>query len=313
MKHRASLLCVLACALCLALGLAGCSKPQGYQPETKSPAVSSPAIGVDGTLRVGIESDESAPFTMSSSEGVDGLDVEIAAALADEMGLALEVVNVGAEGSAALTGGEVDILMSASPDDGTSMWVSEPYISTGIALFGNADASVPTRDSAPRVAAQSSSTSAWAVTTAFGDDALVPNGNLNSAFSSIEADKAEYVAADAVIGTYASFSQNVEAQPIALFGQPSGYCIGVAAENADLQQAVSAALEAIVNGGIVNIISEKWIGKVLDLSALPVIETAQKEATSAPQGDTDGSDGSDAETVNEGPEAGSNAVVPSGV
>ena len=334
MKHRASVLAVLACALCLALGLAGCSgQSEEYTPALKDATVSSPVIGEDGTLRVGVTGEESAPFTLSSNGEVVGLDVDMAAAIADQMGLKLQIVNVESDGETAIANGEIDILMSQVSDGTSSLWLSDPYIPTAIALFAGPDATeAPARDSAPLIAAQGSSTSAWAVSTAYGDSSLVSSGDLMSAFSSVEEGQAQYVAADAVIGTYAALYQNVDMHPIALFEQPGGYCIGVSAENADLQQAVTDALSAITSGGISNVISTKWLGTALDLSSLPVIESAatrpsdseapQDEGTEGSDADAEGTEGDagaadqnaadqdGAQDEGDGSDAGSNAVVP---
>lgn len=319
MKHRASVIVAAVCAACFALGLAGCSgQAQEYTPELKSATVSSPAIGEDGVLRVGVAGEESAPFTMTSSGEVVGLDVDMAAALADEMGLKLEIVNVESDGETALKNGEVDILMGMMAGDSSTMWLSDPYAPTAVALFASSEETeVPTRESAPKIAAQGSSASAWAVGTAFGDEALESKGDLMSAFSSVEEQKASYVAADAVIGTYAALYQNVDMKPIALLEQPSGYCIGVSSENADLQKAVADALSAVTGGGISNVISSKWLGTVLDLSALPVIEgvASQSNGDEPSQGDEEADAADDADSDADASEgngsgAGSNAVIP---
>ncbi len=310
MKRHASVLCVLACVFCLALGLAGCSdQVEDYTFELGSATVSSPAIGEDGTLRVGIAGEESAPFTMTSGSEVTGLDVDIAAALADQMGLSLEIVNVESDGETALANGEVDILMSMVSDSTSSMWLSDSYIPTAIALFASSGSTeVPTRADSPTIAAQGSSTSAWAVTTAFGDDALLSSSDLMSAFSSAEDGEAEYVAADAVIGTYAALYQNVDMAPIALLESPGGYCIGVASDNTDLQEAVANALTTLLDGGIADVISSKWLGVALDLESLPVVNGTSSDSDSTTD-TTDDTSSSDADSDSES-EAGSNAVIP---
>ena len=66
-----------------------------------------------------------------------------------------------------------------------------------------------------------------------------------SAFSLVETGKSQYVAADAVIGSYAALVQSVDVQPIALLGSKGGYCIGVDSSNQELQKAISAALTAV--------------------------------------------------------------------
>ena len=100
MKHRVSLVVALACAFCFALGLAGCSQAGSYEGKTLTPTISSPTIGQNGTLRVGIDADGGAPFvTSSSSASYAGLDVDMAAALADQLGLKLELVDVAGNAS----------------------------------------------------------------------------------------------------------------------------------------------------------------------------------------------------------------------
>ena len=92
MKHRVSLVVAFACAFCFALGLAGCSQAGSYEGKTLTPTISSPTIGQNGTLRVGIDADGGAPFvTSSSSASYAGIDVDMAAALADQLGLKLEL------------------------------------------------------------------------------------------------------------------------------------------------------------------------------------------------------------------------------
>lgn len=321
MNHRVSLVGVFACAVCLALALAGCSQTSAYTPEELEPQVSSPAIGKDGTLRVGVGG--GAPFVVSSADGsASGLDVDVAAAIAGQLGLKLEVVSLGDAGSdididSVLKKGDVDIVMGATASDETAdVWVSEPYTQTGVALFAAPGTKAPSRDASPKVAAQSSSTSAWAVTNAFGDDALVAKSDLLSALSAVETGDSAYVAADAVIGTYAALGQNVDVEPICVLGTVGGYSVAVAADNAELQKALSDALAALTNNGLVGVVCSKWLGSALDLSALPLIEVSSSSASKTQADDDEESTGESAETVDDGvlpkAEAGSNAVLPDG-
>lgn len=323
MKHRVSLVGAFACAVCLALALVGCSQTTAYTPETLEPTVSSPTIGKDGTLRVGIGG--GAPFMVSASDGsASGLDVDMAAAIADQLGLKLEVVTLGSAGSevdvdSALRKGDVDIVMGAtSSDESGNVWVSKPYTQTGVALFAAPGSKVPSRDASPKIAAQSSSTSAWAVTNAFGDDALVAKADLLSALSSIETGDSKYVAADAVIGTYAALGQNVDVEPVCVLGSIGGYGVAANADNADLQEAVSGALEALTNNGIAGVVCSKWLGSALDLSALPLVEVSSSTAAATKTTDVDAADSDaakeesvDGEVLPKA-EAGSNAVLPGG-
>lgn len=284
MKRMKALACCCAAAACLTLVLAGCSSQQGYTPSEKSPTVSSPTIGKDGTLRVGVNAG-TPPFagSPSSSSKIVGIDVDVAAALADQLGLKLEIVDVGTDPEGALKEKKVDIVMGVKQSDtDVSFWKSEPYLPSGVALFStSSNTTVPTKASAPKIAAQVSSTSSWQVTNEFGDEALVPENDLKSAFAELAAGTVQYVAADAVIGMYAAYGNNYDAHIVALMQQPSGYCIGVLDSNTDLKPIISDALASLTGGGIVNVIEMKWLGEALDTSKLPLTEGATKSSSTS--------------------------------
>ena len=91
-------------------------------------------VGFD-TLRVGVNT-ENPPLAGMGSGKIIGIDVDIAAALADELGLKLSVVDVGSDPAGALANGTVDVVLGIddSASDG-DFWRSASYLPTGIALF----------------------------------------------------------------------------------------------------------------------------------------------------------------------------------
>ena len=306
MKRCVSKIVALISMVCVACALAGCTT-EPYQPEELTPTVNSPVIGKNGVLRVGVDA-SNPPFAGKIGSNIVGLDVDTAAALADELGLKLEIKNVESNGATALASGEIDILMmTPKSTTDTNMWVSEPYVETAVALFaGDAHNSVPTAASNPIIAAQATSRSAWAVENTFGDDALHPLNDLVSAFSAAEKGEAAYVAADAVIGTYVAKSQNVNLRIIALLEKPNGYCIAVSAQNAELQKVIGDALAALKNGGVLNVVATKWLGNDLGLSQMPLVEPSVKTES----GDDNAAD-KDAQDEST-PQVASNAVLPQG-
>ena len=260
MKRMKALVCCAAAA-CLAMVLAGCSSQQSYTPPEKSATVSSPAIGKSGTLRVGVNAG-SPPLagSPSSSSKIVGIDVDVA------MGI----------------GSEIEV----------SFWRSPAYLPKGVALFStSANATVPTKASSPKIAAQVSSTSSWQVTNEFGQDALVSENDLKSAFAALADGSAQYVAADAVIGMYAAHSGGYDAQIVALMQQPGGYCVGMLEANTELQAAVKDALAALTDGGIVSVIEKKWLGTDIDASSLPLTTGASSAKTDESKTSGDESDG----------------------
>lgn len=272
----------LVCAIvaCACLALTGCQAQQ-YTPPVKEPTVSASALVEAGTLRVGVNS-ASAPLAgqTASSARIVGIDVDVAAYLADQLGCKVEIVDVGNDPETALSEKRVDIVLGidASETD-TNYWKSESYIDTSVALFGTAaESAIPTIDSKPKIAAQASSKSSWRVTNLFGDESLVVQSDLKSAFDSLSTGSARYVAADAVIGTYVAFSSNDNDKIIALLQDPTGYCAAVASSNTELQGAITSALGKLTNGGMMSIIEEKWLGTTLKLDSITIIKSANADA-----------------------------------
>lgn len=261
--------------------LAGCASSSTYEPEAKSAKVSSPTIGQDGTLRVGVNTDKSPLAGMGKDNAkIIGMDVDIAAAIADELGLKLSIVDVGSDPEGALKDGKVDIVMGIDSSDTTdAFWLSDEYLPTGVALFSlsSGKATVPTKDSGASIAAQISSKSAWAVTNEFGDASLKTATTLADAFTQLDSGKVNYVASDAIIGSYAARLQGLDVQIVALMDSAGGYCVGVSSENSQLRTSIEEALKTLTSNGMIGVIEMKWLGQSLDLTS--VGKTAGAAAT----------------------------------
>ena len=252
-----------------------------------------------------------------------------AAALADSFGLKLEVVNVGSDAESALKEGTVDIVMGIDKSDSsTSFWKSDAYLPTAVALFSApSNTQVPTNVVETKIAAQVSSKSAWAVTNEFDKATFSTTDDLKSAFAELASGQVQYVAADAIIGTYAAHSAGDDVHIVALMQQAGGYGVGVSDANTDLKQAVSEALATLTGNGTIGVIETKWLGTALDLSSTPLTAGATKStdagatvASKEPKDESEGenADG-DAAPADEGTgagdevNAGENAVQPGDV
>ena len=293
-KRLRSLVAVSAAAFVMAFVLSGCSSIEGllnktpYEPQGKDPVVVAPTIGEDGVLRVGVDTSNPPLAGMNNSGKIIGIDVDFAAALADEFGLKVSIVDVGSDPAGALKEGKVDIVMGVDKADaGEGFWTSESYLPTGIALFSLEEgAAVPVAGDGSTFAAQISSKSAWAITNEFGDDVLTSSTTLQDAFTSLSNGEVKYVAADAVVGLYAARSENVDVYISAMLMAPSGYCVGVSNDNTELQKLVGEAVEKLTGNGIVDIIEMKWLGKTVDLSNVKLtagvpLETQSEEEAEA--------------------------------
>ncbi len=259
----------------------GCSSTN-YQPELKDPTISTPTIKQAGTLRVGVDTNKS-PLAGKGNDKIIGIDVDIAAAIADELGLKLSIVETGSDPQAAIDEGRVDIVMGVDGSEtDAGFWLSSEYLPTAIALFAKSpNEAVPKKGSSTKIAAQVSSKSAWAVSNEYGEGSLETATNLGDAFNQLESDKVKYVASDAIIGLYAAHRQGVDASIIALMSKPSGYCVGVALENTSLQSSISDTLKTLTGNGIIEVIEKKWLGTALNLNDLQLTDGAVANAAAS--------------------------------
>ena len=283
MKHLKRFAACCAAAVCCAAMLllaTGCQQQQeSYTPPEATPTVSKPVIAQEGVLRVGVNANN-APLAgqPSSSTKIVGIDVDMAAALADQLGLKLEVVDVSTDAAGALTSGKVDVVMGVNQSDSPSFWTSDTYLPTAVALFAqSSNSTVPANSASTKIAAQVSSNSAWAVTNEFDNSTITTTEDLKSAFSALESGKVQYVAADAVVGSYVSNNAGMDVHMVALMQQASGYCVGVLDGNTQLKQAVSNALSAMNSNGVSSVIQKKWLGTTMDLSNIKLTAGASDD------------------------------------
>lgn len=296
MMKKMARVCAAALAAALAFALGGCSSQEEYVPPLGDPQITPPAIGQEGVLRVGVNTEKS-PLAGRGSEKIIGIDVDIAAALADQLGLKVQIEDIGTDAGKALEEGTVDVVMgqeTAEEDD--AIWHSPQYLPTGVVLFAKegSNAAVPTGAVTPKIAAQISSKSAWAVTNAFGEDALVSTNDLATAFSDLSKGDVDFVASDAVIGMYAANLQDVPVEIACLLDTASGYCVGVKKDDTELQKAIQGALEAITGNGVVGVIEDKWLGGAISLEGVQKVE-AKAPAADANGAEGEGSEGSEEE------------------
>lgn len=273
----AGALSVLVAGVCL-FCMGACSTDT-YVPEAKEASLLSPTIGKDGVLRVGVKADNS-PYAGQTDSGIVGINIDIAAAIADEYGLKLEIIDIGSDPVTALDQGSVDIVLGLDKSESyAGIWVSDSYIESAVALFStDATAEIPL-DSSVKIASQMSSLSAWEVNRQYGEDALVTSTELETAFSDLLSGRVDYVAADAVIGTFAVHKNEGGATITGLLQKPHGFGIGVAETNDALKQTISDTLVKLQGNGIFDIIKNKWLGSPLNLDAIPVSDRAEAVST----------------------------------
>ena len=322
MRALQRVLAVLAMGALLAatLGLSGCFSPSLEGKLTlKQPALAPPAISKDGVLRVGVDTSH-APYAGLADGKVIGIDVDIAAALAEEMGLKLEVIDTrGQNATTLLHEGTIDVVMGLQNDDASPFTDRKigPYLVDGPAIFtiGLTDTPAPfdpTSLNGQQVAAQENSLSAYRIGKDYGEESVAPYPTLEAAFNQLTGGTYSYVAADAVVGSFIAVKAG-NIQCLGIINDAQGVYIGVGSDSSDLAAAIYDALKSLRDNGSLQVIISRWLGPISatvvlkDNDVIPMVNTGGatsegsadtgQEATPAPedQAGDEGVDGGDLE------------------
>jgi len=130
-------LCIM---LLISLSLAGCTGPDNGEVEDSTIK----AIKDAGKLTVGTSADYPPMESIDGTGDIIGFDVDLVQAVADELGVDLEMVDLGWNNLItfeALNNGEVDMLISAitiTSDRSEQVLFSRPYLNAGQVIIVNA-------------------------------------------------------------------------------------------------------------------------------------------------------------------------------
>lgn len=269
---------LVVAAIAALFALSGCGPATS---EKISPVVEAPAIQTSGVLKAGIDL-ESAPYGGVDEGREAGIDVDVAAALAERLGVELEIQDVKpSEAATALASGEVDVVFSVAFADTakTGITAAGTYLDVAPGFFAavegtpSAESSV-TLDTltAKKVAVQESSPAFWALRYELGEGAVEKYPSLRAALQDLADGKVEMVAGDAIVGSYiirdiagvGFVGQVAPAEPLAVV---------VAESNTTLAEAVRTALDELAADGVLDTIRRKWTG---DLPALALPDISEE-------------------------------------
>lgn len=269
---RAGLAALLVTSLLIVGGvMAGCAQEE-QEPELV-PKIEPPAIKKAGVLRAAIDL-AYPPFGGTDKGQKAGLDVDVASALAAELGLELEIVDtMQSDMATALAEGDADIAMSIPFDEDSmsTMSLAGSYYADGSAFF------VSTEDTATevemleitglrgmKVAAQEGSSAFWTLEYEFGEGGVTGYPTLREALEALEAGEVDVVAGDALIAAYIArdmpsirFAGQME--PALLHG------VGVSLDATELEESIRETLDALAADGVLSTIRVKWVGDLPDL------------------------------------------------
>ena len=247
----------------LALLVSGCT-PKPAQ-ETLTPKVKPPVIGKAGVLRAAIDLTYP-PFGGVSKGKRAGLDIDVASAVAQELGLTLEVVDASPTlGAQLLRDGKVDVMLGGVPiEQAVQLEVSfaGPYINDAPAIFSaNDESATMTSIAGATIGAQQGSLAYWLAAEEWGEESVVAFPSLVDAMSQAASGTIEYVVGDGVVGAYMlrqypTLKLNGQLAPAVPVG------VTVAKDATDLEGAVRDALDRLSSAGVLETLRRKWLGDV---------------------------------------------------
>ena len=262
---RNAVLAALAVATVLAVGCAQEAEP------TLEPKIAPPAVATEGVLKAGVDL-SMPPFAGTDQGKQAGIDVDVATALAERLGLKIEIVDVKpSEAATAVADGSVDVVLSVplASSDLSRLTLAGSYIANAPAFFIKAQESVEpsltlSTVKARAIGVQTESESYWLVRQQLDEDTAQPFATLREALEALDRGEAEVVAGDALVGAYIAR----DLPEVRFAGQLAGgapLAVAVAAENTALADAVRAELDAMAADGVLSTIRRTWVGELPEI------------------------------------------------
>ncbi len=267
-------------AALLAATLAGCSPAQApQQPSVTTIPVAAGATIEPGVLTVAVDP-SFPPFAGKvRGGGLAGLDIDVASALADRLGLKVRFIEVprGKMGSRAT--GKADIGLGGLSTRDIIRQGALPggvYAFDGPALFSSKAATLtPAGLAGKRLGAQRDSEAWWRLRDRYGSH-VAPFGDLREAMDAAKSGTIEVLGADALVGGYIA-RDFPSVRPVGVIGV---HPVEVALLRTDLGLAdpVRTALQSMETGGVLAVLRAKWAGP----AAAYVFAAGARSATAAP-------------------------------
>lgn len=226
-----------------------------------------------GVLTVGIKSSQSAPFSIPSSSGSrSGVDIEVAYAMAEQMGLAVKFVDVT---DTTAVGTTCDVVMGVAAADAGTCSVLGDYAEDCIAVFSKGGSTVTSTSqlSGKTIGVQAASASQKAIGAAVADATYSTYVNLNEAFAALDAGTIEYVCCGAYPGAY--LAAGYDGVTVAgVLDTPVALGVAVDTTKATLTQAVSGAIDSVQTNGQLEVIKSRWVDGIGTLTTAQQIQAA---------------------------------------
>ena len=257
------------------MGLVGCGgSGSAATTAAASSAAADAGLGLvtDGKLTVGTSPDFP-PFENLENDQYVGLDIDLAQALADKLGLELEMKTLQFDAivPAVAAGGQVDLGISGitiDPEREEQVDFSDSYYIDDlsvVAMKANADITADTfadalNQAGVTIAVQSGTTAESYAQENFPNATTQPYGNATDAFAAMQAGQANAVITNKAVGAKMVSESYTDAQVIKEIATGEEYGVAVSKDNSALLDAVNDALAAITDDGTLNSIVNKYFG-----------------------------------------------------
>lgn len=248
-------------------------------------SVEAPVIAQDGVLRVAVLTSSGTPHVMEAPDGtLRGIDVDVAAALAQQMGLTLDLVPAASAAEAAQQG--VDVVLGVSPQNDVGLSVVSSYMEEAVGVFvrDGEDLSDLAGIAGRGVAVVQGSDAQRAVTAVPGLAAAQrPYDDVDAAFDALDAGEVACVACSAYEGAYIAL-EHPSVDLVGTVDVPRSVGAGVDCSNTALVAAVQESLDAVGSNGVLSLIRSRWVGDLPALGADALIESMASADAADPQG-----------------------------
>ncbi len=276
---RAVAVVVLLTALAVAVA---CTPKPEPKPE---PAVAPPAVKTAGVLLAGVDLDVP-PFAGVDQGKQAGIDVDVAAALADRLGLTVSYVDVKpSEAASALAEGKVDVVLSVPYAESalSELSLAGTYIINAPGLFVTTEGTASVEPSLTvdsiaqdKVAAQKESEAYWILRQQIDPEIVDPYDTERDAMQALVDGKVGLMAGDAIIGAYIA-RDFPSVRYAGMIGPASPLAAAVSVDNTALSDAVRVALDELSADGVLETIRRKWLGDAPEIQV-----EAESEAVPTP-------------------------------
>ena len=261
------------------VALAGCGSNSGGNKAASTAAASSAAatteaklaLVADGKLTVGLSPDFPPFENMENGEYV-GLDVDLAKALAEKLGLEVEfkTLQFDAIVPAVAAGGQVDLGISGitvEPDREKQVdFTDSYYVDDQCIVVMKSNTSVTADDQSAlnaadvTIAVQSGTTGESYAKENFPNATTQPYGNATDCFAAMQAGQAQAVVTNKAVGKQMVADAYKEAQVVKEIATGEEYACAVSKDNTALRDAVNDAIKQLEDDGTLDSLVKKYLG-----------------------------------------------------